>query len=152
MIKLYRLTERPSLALLALLLVACSAPPDDSVAVSDAWVRLPVPGRDIMVGYFELNNPTAAPVTLTGARSDQARSVELHTMRSDGDMMRMRPLERLTVAAGQRAQFAPGGHHLMIFGGTAVAGDVMTITFEFDGGLTVDAAFEVRPFEGANPS
>lgn len=132
------------------LLFGCSQTPE--IVVQNAWVRLPVPGRDVMVGYFEIHNATREPVTVTRAHSPDARAVEMHTMMTDGDMMRMRPLGPFTVTPGERVRFAPGGHHLMIFGATATAGGHLTITFELDDGRTLDAAFEVRPFEGAHSS
>jgi copper(I)-binding protein len=133
------------------LLVGCSRPPD-ALVVANAFIRLPVPGRDVLVGYFDLHNGTASSVTILGAHSPSARAIELHTMIADGDMMRMRPLKTLTLAPGERVSFAPGGHHLMIFGATAQAGQSINITFEFEDGSHHAATFEVRPFEGAKPS
>ena len=136
---------------LALLLHSCSTPPE-AIVIDNAFVRLPVPGRDVLVGYFDLYNGTSDSVTIVGAHSPSADAIELHTMLEDGDMMRMRRLRTLTLGAGESVSFAPGGHHLMIFGATAKAGGSIDITFEFEGQLSHSAAFEVRPFEGAKPS
>lgn len=139
------------LSVLILLLWGCSAPPE-AIVIDNAFVRLPVPGREVLVGYFDLYNGTKAPVTIVAAASEAARAIELHTMIADGDMMRMRPLKTLTVAPGERIQFAPGSHHLMIFGASATAGETIEIIFEFEGGASQRTTFDVQPFEGAKPS
>jgi len=136
---------------LTLLLVGCSRPPD-AIVIDNAFIRLPVPGRDVLVGYFDLHNGTASSVTILGAHSPSARAIELHTMIADGDMMRMRPLKTLTLAPGERVRFAPGGHHLMVFGLSASAGETIEVTFEIEGAPDHRANFDVQPFEGAKPS
>jgi copper(I)-binding protein len=57
-----------------------------------------------------------APDTLLGASTPVAEQAEMHTSTQVDGMMQMRPLERLDLAAGESAEFEPGGRHLMLTG------------------------------------
>lgn len=129
----------PLVAILAaVLLAACQPAP--SLSFDSARVRLPLPGTDKSVGYFEVTNNTDAPIVLVGARSEQARAVEFHTMVRDGDMMRMRRLQRVPIAPGETVSFAPGGNHLMIFG-VAELTEPVGIVFTAEDGAEYDYPF-----------
>ena len=83
---------------------------------------------------------------MTGARSAEFGAVELHEMRMDGGMMRMRALEAIEVPAGASVRLAPGGNHLMLMRPARAlrAGDRVRIEFEVEGAAAVGADFEVR--------
>jgi copper(I)-binding protein len=125
------------------LLAGCT--PAEPIAIDNARIRPPVPGRDVAVGYFDLTNHGPTAIELVGADSDHARAVELHTHVHDGDMMRMRRLERLTVAPGQTVHFEPGGHHLMLFGYEAADGAAVTLTLRFSNGAARSVQCAVQP-------
>ena len=136
--------------LLTLSLPAFAVTPPPALTVSDAWVRETPPNRTIAAGYLELSNRGAAPVALVGAESPAAR-IELHTMRMEGGMMRMRPMERLEIPAGASAALAPGGDHLMLFDVDATrAGTVIDVELIFADGSRLPVALPVRrePPEG----
>lgn len=82
----------------------------------NAVLRSPLPGVDKTAGYVTVRNVGSSDVVLTGAESDTLRAIELHTMARDGEMMRMRRLDQVTVPAGESVAFERGGKHLMIFG------------------------------------
>lgn len=127
---------RASFAVAALLLVAaCGAPVDEvetdvvvtdeiqtvktatlHLVFEDAVLRSPLPGVDKTVGYVTVRNVGVGDVVLTSAESESLRSIELHTMVRDGEMMRMRRLTEVAVPAGESIAFERGGKHLMIFG------------------------------------
>jgi copper(I)-binding protein len=83
--------------------------------VQDAWARPTVQGQTVGGGYFRIHGG-ATNDRLLGASADIAQSVELHTMRMDGDVMRMRQLDSVEVPAKQTVEFKPGGMHLMLIG------------------------------------
>ena len=114
----------------------------ESARVTATTVRLAVvPGRPA-AGYFTLT-AGASPVELTAVTSPLAR-IELHGMAMARGVMRMEPLPRVRVAAGQVVRFAPGGSHLMLFDVAASVrpGTTLPLTFVFTGGarVRVDAA------------
>jgi copper(I)-binding protein len=134
-------------ALLALCLLAgCERQPP--LRVEHGWLRAPVADRSTTAGYFELINETDADLVLETARSAQAKGVELHTHYRDGDMMRMRRLDRLAVPSGGRVAFSPGSHHLMIFGLDPDA-ETVVVTLGFTDGTELSAELEWRSLADA---
>ena len=56
----------------------------------------------------------AHDVTLTGAASEVAGRATIHEMRMHGDMMIMRPAERLAIRSGQPVALDAGHYHVML--------------------------------------
>ena len=138
--------QRPILLLLALLLSVPVHADEAPLESRDAWIREAPPGRTMTAGYVTFVNPGPESVTLVAASAlEGAEKVELHTSeRSDG-MMRMRRLETVEVPAGGEVAFAPGGHHLMLFGTDAPrTGAVLELEFETADGSRFGASFPVR--------
>ena len=82
------------------------------VSVSDAWVRGTVDGQKATGAFMQLKSPGGA--TLIAAESPAAGAVEIHEMRIEGNVMRMRALPRLELPAGQAVDLKPGGYHIML--------------------------------------
>ncbi|HTO49476.1 MAG TPA: copper chaperone PCu(A)C [Burkholderiales bacterium] len=82
------------------------------VTVSDAWVRGTVPGQTASGAYMQLKSADGA--TLVGAESPVAGIVEIHEMRTEGNTMRMRGVEKLALPAGRAVELKPGGYHVML--------------------------------------
>lgn len=116
------------------------------LALREAWIREAPPTADLLAGYAELANTGETPVRVTGARSAEFGAVELHEMRMDGGVMRMRALDAIEVPAGASVRLAPGGNHLMLTRPARAlrAGDRVRIEFEVEGAAAVGADFEVR--------
>ena len=109
--------------------------------VQDAWARPTVQGQTVGGGYFRIDGgPTAD--RLLAVSADIAQSVELHTMRMDGDVMRMRQLDSVDVPAKQSVEFKPGGMHVMLIGlktPLKVGNNFpMTLRFEKAGSVSVN--------------
>lgn len=127
----------------ALLLIGCT--PTPALEVTDAWLRAPLPGKTVAAGYFTLHNHANRAFTLVGLSSPVAARVELHTHYLQGDMMRMRKLDRLEVASRHRIVLAPGGHHLMLFDvDVGLLTDTAQVTLEFADGTVLSAQLDVR--------
>ncbi len=97
---------------LALLSMAGSA--WSQVAVSDAWVRATVPGQQA-TGMFA-NLTATQDSKLVGGSSPVAGTVEVHEMKMEGDVMKMRAIASLPLPAGQAVALKPGSYHLMLMG------------------------------------
>ena len=131
-------------ALLALVQSTGSAagPGASAVAVEQAQARATAAGQSIGGAYMTLINRGVAD-RLVSARvaAGVARSVELHTMSMQGDVMRMRQLEAIELPAGQTIELKPGGVHLMLIGLKAPlkagASFPMTLRFEKAGEVVV---------------
>jgi copper(I)-binding protein len=93
-----------------------SSVPEQPLTITEARIRTVVPGQDKTVAYFTLENRGSEAFVLTGAESAAARAIEIHVVERDGDMVRMRRLQAVTIAPGSSVRFEPGGRHLMVFG------------------------------------
>jgi copper(I)-binding protein len=103
-------------------------------------------GAPVAGGYMLVTNGGSEDDTLVAASVDAAPEVEIHEMRMDGDIMRMREVEGgLVIPAGQSVSLQPGGYHLMLMGPDPLAeGEAheVTLTFENAGEVTVSFAVE----------
>ncbi|MES2424228.1 MAG: copper chaperone PCu(A)C [Pseudomonadota bacterium] len=99
--------------LAALLALAGGATFAQTVDVKDAWVRAAVPGQKATGGFMKIT--ARENLTLVGVRSPVAGITEVHEMKMDGDVMRMRALPAgLALPAGKTVELKPGGYHLML--------------------------------------
>lgn len=84
------------------------------VKVSDAWSRATAPGQD--AGMVQAVITSKKDATLVGASCKCADSVELHTMMTEGGMMKMRQVESIELPAGEAVDLGAKGYHLMLIG------------------------------------
>lgn len=105
--------KRTKLLLLASLFAALAARAAD-VEVKSAWVRGTVPAQTVSGAFMEIASAEGA--TLVGASSPLAEAVELHEMRLEGGVMKMRAVARLALPAGTVVRLEPGGYHIMLLG------------------------------------
>lgn len=83
-----------------------------AVQVDGAWARASVPGQQGTGAFMKLTAPQGA--RLVGASSPAAGVTEVHEMKLDGDVMRMRAVPVLELPAGTPVELKPGGFHLML--------------------------------------
>ena len=84
-----------------------------TVEVKNAWVRATVQGQKATGAFMQITAPAAS--TLISVSTPVAGVAEVHEMKMDGDVMRMRPLAKgLELPAGKAVQLQPGGYHLML--------------------------------------
>jgi len=84
------------------------------IELKDAWARATPSGAENGAAYLTIQSPTAD--RLVGVASPVAKKAELHTMTTEGGVMKMRPLEGVDVAPGQPVTLKPGGTHIMLLG------------------------------------
>nr|WP_315250900.1 copper chaperone PCu(A)C [uncultured Duganella sp.] len=139
--------------LLSLLLMA-ALPALAQVTVGEPWVRATVAAQKATGAFMTLTSTQTTK--LVGASSPAAGAVEVHEMKMDNDMMRMRQLPALDLPAGQAVKLAPGGYHLMLMGlkQPLKDGDKVPLTLEFEDAqrvrskVVVDAP--VKPLNAAH--
>jgi copper(I)-binding protein len=139
---------RPLLVIPLLMLLSVPVLAQSGVRLESAWARRAPAGGGHGGGangavYVTIRNGGAAPDALVSARTDAARTVELHETVNEGGVMKMRPLPKFEVVAGGAVEMKPGGHHLMLLGLTRDLhpGDTVsvTLTFEKAGAMTIEA-------------
>ncbi|HQN64101.1 MAG TPA: copper chaperone PCu(A)C [Methylophilus sp.] len=99
--------------LLPFLLFLFSACTQAEVSITDGWARASIPGQNVGVAYMTFTSPKDGK--LVYVETESAGSVEIHSMKMENGVMKMRMLEELTLKANQPEKLAPGGFHLMLF-------------------------------------
>jgi copper(I)-binding protein len=129
------------------------------VKVEDGWVHSTVPGQRGSAGYMKLTARVGH--RLVGASSPAAGVAEVHDMKMEGDVMRMRPVRALELPAGKMVELRPGGMHLMLMDlkQPLVTGTSVPLTLVFRDGRGVESKVETRllvsgspPAAGASPA
>ncbi len=110
-----------------LILLACDAQAP-ALSVSEIRVTAPVPGSGISAAYFSLRNPGDVPIRISQVSSPHFASVEIHETVLESGIARMRRVDELTLGAGERIAFSPGGLHLML---ADLVGAPKSVTLEF---------------------
>jgi len=102
------------------------------VAIGDPWVRATVPQQQASGAFMKLT--ASKPARLVEARSPVAGVVEIHEMKMEGDVMRMRAVPGIDLPAGKAVELRPGGYHVMLMSlkQTLVAGEAVPITLVFE--------------------
>ena len=110
---------------------ACNA--WSQVTVSDAWVRGTVQGQTATGAFMTLKSP--ADAVFKRAESASADKVEIHEMKMDGNVMRMKAVLQLEVPAGKPVELGPGGYHVMLLGlkKPLAKGDKVVLKLHFEG-------------------
>jgi periplasmic copper chaperone A len=80
--------------------------------VEGAWVRSAVPGQQGTGAFMKLTAPRA--MELVGVSTPIAGTAQVHEMKLEGDIMRMRAVAKLALPAGKTVELKPGGFHLML--------------------------------------
>lgn len=83
-----------------------------SLDVKDAWVRTAVPGQSGTGAFMSITAKDGA--RLVGASSPLAGVTEVHEMKMENDVMRMRAVPSLDLPAGKTVHLKPGGYHVML--------------------------------------
>src|SRR6058998_22278 len=99
-------------AFISIAAFACALPAAAEVTVKDAWIRGTVPGQKVTGAFMQLSS--TADAALVEASSPSAKFVEIHEMKQEGDVMKMKAVDRLALPAGKPVALTPGGYHMML--------------------------------------
>jgi copper(I)-binding protein len=83
-----------------------------AVKVEAAWARASVQGQSGTGAFMTLT--AREPLSLVGVSTPVAGVAELHEMKMEGDVMKMRALPALALPANKPVELKPGGNHLML--------------------------------------
>jgi copper(I)-binding protein len=115
------------------------------IAIGHPYARPSAPSQRTGAGYLTLANK-GADDRLISASTPFATSVEMHTMKVEGNMMRMREVGTIELPAGKSVEMKPGGLHLMLVGLKEPLVDgrsfPMKLTFQKAGEVQVDVKIE----------
>ncbi len=123
-----------------------------AVHAEQAWARATAPQQKVGGAYVTLISP--ADDWLVGVSTPIAGRAEVHEMRMDGNVMRMREVEGgLALPAGKVVALAPGGYHIMLMNlkQPLVAGQVIPIQLQFRTAPPLDLRVQVAPVGASAP-
>ncbi len=83
-----------------------------AVKVEGAWARASVQGQKGTGAFMRLTAQDGA--RLVRAESPAAGVTEVHEMKMEGDVMKMRAIPALELPAGKTVELKPGGYHVML--------------------------------------
>ncbi len=83
-----------------------------AVQVEGAWARASVQGQKGTGAFMRLTAKDGA--RLVRAESPAAGVAEVHEMKMDGDVMKMRAVPALDLPAGKTVELKPGSYHIML--------------------------------------
>ena len=84
-----------------------------SVDIKNAWARTTVPGQKATGAFMTLTAKEG--MKLVGGSTPAAGVTEIHEMKMEGDVMKMRALrDGLDLPAGKSVELKPGGYHVML--------------------------------------
>ena len=82
------------------------------VKIDNAWARATVQGQKATGAFMKITAPQAT--RLVGVSTPVAGVAEVHEMKMDGGVMKMRAMPALELPANQTVELKPGGYHLML--------------------------------------
>jgi len=105
-----------------------------NISVSDAWARATMPGQKVSGAYMKIQSD--ADARLVSASSAAVPRVEVHEMKMDGDVMRMREVQAIDLPKGKTVSLEPGGYHIMLMNlpKPIAAGEVIPLTLTIESG------------------
>lgn len=142
-----------------LALASCGSPPaapgDEAadITVSDAFIYLPIAGRDMTMAGMTIDAPMGG-VELVGAASDIAETVELHIIVNEEGRSGMRRVDAVPVPGDAPLRLARGAPHIMMFGvrEDLAVGETWPLTLTFTGvgddPLEIQVEAEIRDIDG----
>ncbi len=83
-----------------------------TVKVESAWARATVQGQKATGAFMKLTAPQAT--RLVAVSTPVAGVAEIHEMKMDGGVMKMRAMPALDLPANQAVELKPGSYHLML--------------------------------------
>lgn len=125
-----------------------------TLEIGHPWARATPPTAPAGGGYMTITNKGTDPDRLVSVKSPAAGMVQVHEMKMEGNVMRMRELEGgLAIPPGSTVALAPGGLHLMMMGLKVPLkqGERVLVTLVFEKAGTIDVELAVTAM-GATPT
>jgi periplasmic copper chaperone A len=132
----------------ALMGAILAMPASAQVTVKDAWVRATVPQQKATAAFMQLT--ATQDSKLVSVSSPGVPVVEVHEMRVEAGVMKMRAIPSLALPAGKGVALTPGGYHVMLMNlkQTMKAGDAVPLYLLVENAAgkreTIEVKAEVR--------
>lgn len=101
--------------LITLALTSTFATANSSFMVHDVYARATPPNAPTSAIFLTFMNNSDQTRSLISATTPASGKVELHTHVMDGDVMKMRQIDKIDIPANGMTELKPGGLHIMLF-------------------------------------
>ena len=118
-----------------------------SLKIDHPWARATPKGASVGGGYMKITNTGTAPDRLVGGTTDISRRFEVHEMKMEDGVMKMRPVANgLEIKPGQTVSLDPSGYHVMFVGlnEQLMQGGHFKATLQFANAGKVDVDFTIE--------
>ena len=118
-----------------------------SLKIDHPWARATPKGASVGGGYMKITNTGTAPDRLVGGTTDISRRFEVHEMKMEDGVMKMRPVvSGIEIKPGQTVTFDPSGYHVMFVGlnEQLMQGGHFKATLQFANAGKVDVDFTIE--------
>ena len=129
--------------------VAGSVMADDDIKlgnlkIEDAKARATVPAQKMSGGFMKIENKGGAD-KLLAASSSVSKTMELHTMSMEGNVMKMREIKSIEIPANGKVELKSGGLHLMFIDlkEQLKPGSTIKVKLKFEKAGEVEVPFKV---------
>ncbi len=115
-----------------------------NLKIENPQARATVPAQKMSGGFLRIENKGGAD-KLLAASSSVSKTMELHTMIMDGNVMRMREVKGIDVPANGVVELRPGGLHLMFIdlNEQLKPGSTFKVKLKFEKAGEVEVPFQV---------
>ncbi|KIE21886.1 hypothetical protein SE23_06670 [Vibrio sinaloensis] len=122
--------------LLATLALSPLAQANMDIMTHHAYARATPPNAATSAVFAEITNRSENDRVIVSASTEAAGKVELHDVIKEGDVMKMRQIESITVPANGKVELKPGSLHIMLFDLTQplVEGEAIDVQITFANG------------------
>jgi hypothetical protein len=112
--------------------MAFAATAQAQVTIKDPWVRATVPQQKATGAFMHIES--AADSKLVAASSPLTKTVEVHEMAMQDNIMKMRQVPAIALPAGKAVELKPGGYHVMLMDlqKQVKEGDTVPLTLIFE--------------------
>lgn len=123
--------------------------------IEQPWARATPKGASTAAGYLTVTSTATAPDRLTCASTDAASKCEIHSMTTEGGVMKMRPVEGgVEIKPGETVTLKPGSLHMMFVDlkHPLEPGKTVEVTLQFAKAGTVKVELPILPLGAPAPN
>src|SRR2546421_12916514 len=117
------------------------------IAIDHPWTRATPKNAPVAGGYMKITNTGTTPDRLVGGSVEVAKRFEVHEMKMDGGVMKMRELkDGLEIPPGATVELKPGSLHIMMMNLSRplIKGERVKGSLAFEKAGRVDVEFAVE--------
>ncbi|MGJ8571728.1 MAG: copper chaperone PCu(A)C [Hoeflea sp.] len=118
-----------------------------SLEIEHPFARATPPNAPVSGGYMVIRNTGEEADRLISGEAAFADRVEVHEMKMDGEVMKMRQLaDGLEIPAGGEVVLKPGGYHVMFIGidSQFKDGETRSVKLTFEKAGSIEVGFDVQ--------